>query len=292
MMDQLGIQALRPGPSGDEKAPNHANYDESKANPYTNVPDPLTLNNGQKVTTPQMWWDVRRPQIVHDYEQYVYGRLPKNIPKVTWSVLASEKEMVGFHPVIATDLIGQVDNSSYPQISVNLRMTLVLPADVKGPVPVLIMFGPAGFPSPVQPSSEELARLNTAMKALLVQQDPSLKDVIAEHPGWNPVRPVPFEFPKPNADGDPPSTIELIAAGWGFATLDPQARRPTTERESREASSVWLTRASRANRTNGERCGPGRGPPAVVWIISKPIPQWMPSTSVSKECRVTAKRRW
>ena len=33
MMDQLGIKALRPGPSGNEKAPNHANYDESKANP-------------------------------------------------------------------------------------------------------------------------------------------------------------------------------------------------------------------------------------------------------------------
>ena len=29
MMDQLGIKALRPGPSGNESAPNHANYDES-----------------------------------------------------------------------------------------------------------------------------------------------------------------------------------------------------------------------------------------------------------------------
>ena len=34
MMDQLGIKALRPGPSGNEKAPNHANYDESLANPF------------------------------------------------------------------------------------------------------------------------------------------------------------------------------------------------------------------------------------------------------------------
>ena len=31
MMDQLGIKALRPGPSGNEKEPNHANYDEAKA---------------------------------------------------------------------------------------------------------------------------------------------------------------------------------------------------------------------------------------------------------------------
>ena len=42
MMDQLGIKALRPGPSGNEKAPNHANYDESKANPFPDLPDPLT----------------------------------------------------------------------------------------------------------------------------------------------------------------------------------------------------------------------------------------------------------
>jgi hypothetical protein len=37
---------------------------------------------------------------------------------------------------------------------------------------------------------------------------------------------VPFEFPKMNADGDPPSTWELIAAGWGFATIDPQSAQP------------------------------------------------------------------
>ena len=34
MMEQLGIKALRPGPSGNESAPNHANYDEALANPY------------------------------------------------------------------------------------------------------------------------------------------------------------------------------------------------------------------------------------------------------------------
>ena len=34
MMTQLGIKKLRPGPSGNEKDPNHANYDESLANPY------------------------------------------------------------------------------------------------------------------------------------------------------------------------------------------------------------------------------------------------------------------
>ena len=223
MMDQLGIKALRPGPSGDEKAPNHANYDESKANPYPNLPDALTLNNGKKVTTAEMWWKQRRPEIVRGFEENVYGRVPANIPRVTWSEVASEKEMLGPNPVIAKEFVGHVDNSSYPLIDVNLRMTLVTPANVKGPVPVLIMFGPSRFPAPTQPSPAELGRINAAMKAQLVQQDPSLKDVIAQHPGWDPIRPAPFEPPQMNADGDPPSQWELVAAGWGFVTLDPQS---------------------------------------------------------------------
>src|SRR5690349_21591172 len=57
MMDQLGIKALRPGPSGNESAPNHANYDESRANPFPNLPDVLTLKNGRKVSTAEMWWN-------------------------------------------------------------------------------------------------------------------------------------------------------------------------------------------------------------------------------------------
>jgi len=115
MMDQLGIQALRPGPSGNEKAPNHANYDESKANPFPNLPDPLTLNNGQKINTSQMWWEKRRPEIIEMYEKHVYWRIPKDVPKVTWTVTAVDHETIGFHRVIAKDLVGQVDNSSYPR---------------------------------------------------------------------------------------------------------------------------------------------------------------------------------
>jgi hypothetical protein len=221
MMDQLGIKALRPGPSGNEKAPNHANYDESNANPYPNLPDPLTLNDGQKVTTAKMWWDKRRPEIVEMFDKYVYGRVPKDVPNVTWSVTAVDHEMIGFNRVVAKDLIGQVDNSSYPAISVKIHMMLVTPANATGLVPVLIMFGHAGFPTPNEPPGEDMDRVNAAWKALLVQQDPSLKDVFANHPAWQLVRPTPFQPPQLNADGDLPNTWQLIAAGWGFALLDP-----------------------------------------------------------------------
>jgi hypothetical protein len=158
MMDQLGIKALRPGPSGNEKAPNHANYDESLANPYPNLPDPLTLNDGTKVTTAAQWWDKRRPELVDMLSKYVYGRQPENLPKVTWTVTTADHEFLGFTPVIAKDLIGEVDNSAYPAIKVRIHMTLVTPANAKGPVPVLMMFGRAGFPNPNEPRGEELER--------------------------------------------------------------------------------------------------------------------------------------
>ena len=221
MMDQLGIKALRPGPSGNEKTPNHANYDESLANPFTNVPDPLAMNDGQKVVTAKMWWDERRPELVEMFSKYVYGRVPANLPKVSWTVTAVDREMIGRTPVIAKDLIGQVDNSSYPAINVRIHMTLVTPAHANGPVPVLMMFGRAGFPAPNEPTGDDLDRINAAWKALLVQQDPSLKDAIAQHPAWQPVKATPFQFPQLNEDGDPPNTWQLVAAGWGFALFDP-----------------------------------------------------------------------
>jgi hypothetical protein len=136
MMDQLGIKALRPGPSGDENAPNHANYDESLANPYPNLPDILTLKNGEKVATSAVWWQQRRPEIVEDMERQVYRRISANVPRVTWSVFVGEREMVGRIPANARKLIGHVDNSAYPFINVNISMVLVTPANATGPVPV------------------------------------------------------------------------------------------------------------------------------------------------------------
>src|ERR1700690_1950747 len=97
MLEQLGIKALRPGPSGNESAPNHANYDESKANPFPNLPGVLTLKNGKKVTTPDMWWNARRPEIVEDFEREVLGRVPVKVPGVTWTVTNTVNAMIGSH---------------------------------------------------------------------------------------------------------------------------------------------------------------------------------------------------
>jgi hypothetical protein len=153
MMDLLHISSLRPGVNGSNpQAPNYANYDESKANPYPDLPDPLLLKNGKKVTTPAMWWNQRRPEIVEDFDREIYGRVPKNTPKVNWEVTKTSEETNGDVPVIVKQLVGHVDNSSYPQVTVDIQLTLTTPAKAAGPVPVIMEFGfvwPAGRRGPV-----------------------------------------------------------------------------------------------------------------------------------------------
>jgi hypothetical protein len=130
------------------------------ANTCPQLPDILTLKNGKKVKTPDMWWKQRRPEIVADLEREVYGRVPENIPKVRWTVKVTDRKFVGGIPVIAKELTGHVDNSDYPLIDVDIRMELVVPANVKGPVPVLMMFGKLNVaPRPGEISrTEELLR--------------------------------------------------------------------------------------------------------------------------------------
>src|SRR5947207_5565016 len=140
MMEQLGITAIRPGPSGNEQAPNHANYDEALANPYPDLPDVLTLKSGRKVTSAALWAE-RRKEIVEDFDREVLGRVPRIVPKITWTVTRTVDGTVGGRPVLGRQLTGHVDNSAYPAIDVDILMTLVTPKDATGRVPVMMMFG-------------------------------------------------------------------------------------------------------------------------------------------------------
>ena len=151
MLRQLNITATRPGPSGNPQAPNAANSDESKATAYTSLPDPLVLNNGQKVTDAKTWWTKRRPEIVEAFDREIYGRVPTNVPAVKWKVASVSNDTVGGMKAVTKKLIGHVDNSSYPQISVDIQLTLTTPAEANGPVPVVMEFGfqfPPGFRMP------------------------------------------------------------------------------------------------------------------------------------------------
>jgi hypothetical protein len=199
MMDQLHITSLRPGANGSNpRAPNAANYDEAKANPYPKLPDPLKFNDGKKVLTAKQWWSKRRPEIVEDFDREIYGRAPKITPKVTWEITAITNEKVGGMAVITKKLVGHVDNSSYPQDTVNIQLSLTTPANANGPVPIIMQFG------------------------------------FSFAPGFRPrPRRQVTDVNKPAATGEAPETSpapaalswqqQLLARGWGYAIISPNS---------------------------------------------------------------------
>ena len=152
ILDLLGISKLRPGANPRSTDPSaQPNYDEAKANPYPNLPDPLTLKSGKKVKDAKTWWSKRRPEIVEDFDREIYGRVPSNTPKVNWEIISTTQEKNGDIPVITKKLLGHVDNSSYPSIKVDVQLTVTTPAQATGPVPMMIEFGfvfPPGFRPP------------------------------------------------------------------------------------------------------------------------------------------------
>ena len=181
-MDLLHITLLRRGPDGDPKSPNAANVDESKVPPYT-LPDPLTLNNGNRVATADEWWRIRRPQIVEAFDTEIYGRVPANIPTVHWEVTSTIKETVGNYPVLTKKLVGHVDNSSYSQIKVDIQLSLSVPANALNPVPVVMLFD-------LSPEAREAIK----------------KRLADAHIAWP-------------AEASPPWQEQVLARGWGYATL-------------------------------------------------------------------------
>ena len=183
IMDLLHITAIRRGADGDPNSPNAANYDESKANVYASLPDPLVLKDGKKVASAEIWWKQRRSEIVEEFDREIYGRAPKATPKVNWEVLSTTKEMHEDVPVLTKKLVGHMDNSSYPLVSVDIQLTLTTPANATKPVPVIM----------------ELSFSPEFMAALMKRLPP----------------------PPPGSPSPTAWQGQVLAKGWGYAILIP-----------------------------------------------------------------------
>ncbi len=120
---------------------------------YPNLPDPLTLKNGKKVTKASDWWSRRRPEIVEDFDREIYRRVPKNVPAVKWMVTKTENGKNGDIEIVTRTLSGVVDNSIDPDIEVKIGLVLVTPANANGPVPVMLLFSGMGFGFPATPQT-------------------------------------------------------------------------------------------------------------------------------------------
>ncbi len=187
-LDLLGIKSLPRGASGNSPE----TYDESVANPYPKLPDPLTMKDGRKVTTAAMW-PARRAELLEDFEREVYGRRPKAIPKVTWKVLSETEGREGRVATITKWLIGHVDNSASPAINVDIIVSLTTPKNSNMPVPVVLQFGGFGMTLP---------------EGITPPPNPCIP------PGATPPN-----FPRPPAPAGPTWQEQVIAKRWGYAVM-------------------------------------------------------------------------
>ncbi|WP_373520325.1 alpha/beta hydrolase family protein [Aquiflexum sp.] len=204
MLGQLGLKEgdLRPGPSGNPAAPNAANIEESKVRDYI-LPELMKLENGKTITTPQEWWQQRRPEIEKAFEQEIYGKLPENIPSVTWQVLDAYDTIIGNFPIHKKILKGVVDNAEFPSIKVEIDLLVSTPLNSEGSVPIVIEFGFIRSPfnsGPIQPIG-----LGSA-------NEPSWKEQLISN-GWGYAILVPSSVQADNGAGLRQGIIGLVNKG-------------------------------------------------------------------------------
>jgi hypothetical protein len=136
MLDRLGIKKMRKGRNGGGKDTS----DEATANPFKeSMPALMTFKDGTKVQSADQW-PKRRAEIVEDFDREVYGRVPKNVPKVTWEVTRTVEGESGGIATITKTLVGHVDNSAFPKIKVAISASFTVPKYAAGKVPILIQF--------------------------------------------------------------------------------------------------------------------------------------------------------
>ena len=179
-----------------------------------------------------MWWNQRRPEIVELFDREIYGRVPKDTPKVRLgSHQPPSTPQTAMSRITTKTLVGHVDNSSYPLITVDIQLELTTPDNATGPVPVIMEFG---FIGPFPRSS---------------RRDPGATSPTA----------------RPNlAAAGPRQRLGLRRSSV------PGSIQADNGPASPKASSASATKASLASSTTGAPSAPGPGEQAALSTTSKP----------------------
>lgn len=141
MKSQIGVKETNP--RRDSQAADPAlrpNYNELLANPFPFYPDPFTTFSGKKVKNARMWYKVRRPEIKEVFEREVYGRIPENVPNVDWQIAREYDAKLADMDIVIRELRGIVDNSSYPEIDVEIQAQVMWRKDAAENLPVVVDF--------------------------------------------------------------------------------------------------------------------------------------------------------
>ncbi len=108
----------------------------------------LKMHNGTIITTPEQWWNERRPEILKDVQEEYWGKIPPDdiLPTVSWQVTTTTGVRNDI-PYIQKAITGNIDISRYPEVKhvPKITATLRVPANAESCVPVLIVFNWGGI---------------------------------------------------------------------------------------------------------------------------------------------------
>lgn len=90
--------------------------DTARLGNYTPI-DLLKMKNGKKITTATEWWHERRPEILKDVQDELYGSVPSDsvLPKVNFKIKIT-KGGKGNSAYIEKQITGDIDVSRYPEV--------------------------------------------------------------------------------------------------------------------------------------------------------------------------------
>lgn len=114
---------------------------------YTPI-DLLSMKDGTPVSTPDDWWNKRRPEIFEAVQEELYGRIPDRAlwPAIEWELGEPVTGTADGVDYVERTVTGNIDTSSYPELRNAPRIfgTLRLPKasyDAGSQIPVIIAFG-------------------------------------------------------------------------------------------------------------------------------------------------------
>jgi hypothetical protein len=109
------------------------NYDESKVGTYI-LPDPLVLANGKRVTDAATWTRQRRPEILRLMETIQFGRAPGKPANVVVDAFDKGTSALDGKAIRRQTTLYFTPDRAGPKA----ELLMYVPADAKGPVPLLL----------------------------------------------------------------------------------------------------------------------------------------------------------
>jgi hypothetical protein len=109
------------------------NYDEAKVPEYK-LPEMLTSNNGEKIQTSEDWLNIRRPEIIELFEEYMYGRVPEGYLEIKYKTTKTDSNALCGKAIQKNIVVYYIKEGD----SIQMELLIFIPANATKPVPLFL----------------------------------------------------------------------------------------------------------------------------------------------------------